>query len=432
MYLNTLGSLYVELNIKSIIIKLIIIMIIKKCRSCLSVDLESSLNLGNQALTGVFPKSKKENISKGNLSLVFCKKCSLLQLSENFSKIEMYGMNYGYMSSLNPSMVSHLRFKANKLQNFSKLENNDCVLDIGSNDGTFLGFFSKKLLRVGVDPTIKKFYTNYKNGIIGIPEFFSKDILYKYKIFNKPKLITSISMFYDLDDPLSFAKDIYESLDDDGLWHLEQSYLPTMIKNLSYDTICHEHLEYYSLKSIKYILDKADFKIIDIELNNVNGGSFSLIVAKKKSKKFEKSRFINWLLKKEDLFNFNKIQTVNNFATNVKKHKELFRDLVLNLKDMKKIVFGYGASTKGNVILQYCNLNSKHLSYMVDVNPYKRNRYTPGSRIKIISEKDFKSKKADYLIVFPWHFRDFIIDKEKFFLKRGGHLIFPLPEIEII
>ena len=331
-------------------------MIIKKCRSCSSVDLKSSLNLGNQTLTGVFPKSKQEKISKGNLSLVFCKHCSLLQLSENFNKTEMYGMNYGYMSSLNPSMVSHLKLKALKLQKFSKLEDNDCVIDIGSNDGTFLGFFSKKLLRVGVDPTIKKFYTNYKSGLIGIPDFFSKNTLHKYKIFNKPKLITSIAMFYDLEDPLSFAKDIYDILDDEGLWHLEQSYLPTMIKNVSYDTICHEHLEYYSLRSIKYILDKVDFKIVDIELNNVNGGSFSLTVAKKSSKKFEKSKFTNWFLKKEDFFNFNKIETINNFATNVEKHKRLFRDLILNLKDMKKIVFGYGASTKGNVMLQYCNL----------------------------------------------------------------------------
>jgi len=407
-------------------------MIIKKCRSCSSVDLKSSLNLGNQTLTGVFPKSKQEKISKGNLSLVFCKHCSLLQLSENFNKTEMYGMNYGYMSSLNPSMVSHLKLKALKLQKFSKLEDNDCVIDIGSNDGTFLGFFSKKLLRVGVDPTIKKFYTNYKSGLTGIPDFFSKNTLHKYKIFNKPKLITSIAMFYDLEDPLSFAKDIYDILDNEGLWHLEQSYLPTMIKNVSYDTICHEHLEYYSLRSIKYILDKVDFKIVDIELNNVNGGSFSLTVAKKSSKKFEKSKFTNWFLRKEDFFNFNKIETINNFATNVEKHKRLFRDLILNLKDMKKIVFGYGASTKGNVMLQYCNLNSKHLSYIVDVNPYKRNRYTPGSKIKIISEKDFKSKKADYLIVLPWHFRDFIINKEKKFLENGGHLIFPLPELEII
>lgn len=407
-------------------------MIVKKCRSCSSADLINSLNLGNQVLTGIFPKNQNEKISRGNLSLVFCKKCTLLQLSENFNKDEMYGMNYGYMSSLNPSMISHLRLKASKLQNFCKLENNDCIIDIGSNDGTFLSFFSQKLFKVGIDPTIKKFSKNYKKGMIGIPEFFSKKALYKYKIFKKPKLITSIAMFYDLEDPLSFAKDIYDILDNDGLWHLEQSYLPTMIKNISYDTICHEHLEYYSLRSIKYILDKVNFKIIDIELNNINGGSFSLTVTKKKNKKFDKSKLINWFLKREDYFNYNKIQTINNFSINVKKHKELFRNLILNLKDMKKVIFGYGASTKGNVILQYCNLNSKHLSYIVDVNPYKRNRYTPGSKIKIINEKDFRSKKAHYLVVLPWHFRDFIVNKENSFLKNGGHLIFPLPDIEII
>ena len=407
-------------------------MIISKCRSCCSSKLEGCLNLGKQTLTGVFPTNKNEKITSGNLSLVFCQNCKLLQLSENFNRKEMYGTNYGYKSSLNPTMVDHLRSKATKLQMIADLSNKDIVVDIGSNDGTFLSFFKKNYCLIGIDPTISKFKNGYKQNIIKISDFFSENTLEKYLFKKKAKLITSIAMFYDLEDPLSFAKEIYNSLDKDGLWHFEQSYMPNMIKNVSYDTICHEHLEYYSLKSVKYILDKTDFKIIDIQLNKVNGGSFALTVAKKKSKKFDKSKLINWLLKKEETFNFNDIKTIKSFSEEVHKHKKLFKDLILNLNDMGKKVIGYGASTKGNVILQFCNINNKLMPYIVDINPDKRNKYTPGTNIKIINDLDLKKKKFDYLVVLPWHFRDFIIEKEKNHLKKGRKLIFPLPDIEII
>jgi hypothetical protein len=405
---------------------------ISKCRSCGSNELEECLNLGKQTLTGVFPKSKKDKITSGNLGLVFCQNCKLLQLSENFNREEMYGTNYGYKSSLNPTMVDHLRSKATKLQMIADLKDKDIVVDIGSNDGTFLSFFKKNYYLIGIDPTISKFKNNYKKNIIKISDFFSENILKKYLVKKKAKLITSIAMFYDLEDPQSFAKEIYNSLDKDGLWHFEQSYMPNMIKNVSYDTICHEHLEYYSLKSVKYILDKADFKIIDIQLNKVNGGSFALTVAKRKSKKFDKSKLIDWLLKKEEIFNFNDIKTIRLFSEEVHKHKKLFKDLILNLNDMGKKIIGYGASTKGNVILQFCNIDNKLMPYIVDVNPDKRNKYTPGTNIKIINDFDLKKKKFDYLVVLPWHFRDFIIEKEKNYLKKGKKLIFPLPDIEII
>ena len=405
---------------------------ISKCRSCGSNELEECLNLGKQTLTGVFPKSKKEKITSGNLGLVFCQNCKLLQLSENFNREEMYGTNYGYKSSLNPTMVDHLRSKATKLQMIADLKDKDIVVDIGSNDGTFLSFFKKNYYLIGIDPTISKFKNNYKKNIIKISDFFSENILKKYLVKKKAKLITSIAMFYDLEDPQSFAKEIYNSLDKDGLWHFEQSYMPNMIKNVSYDTICHEHLEYYSLKSVKYILDKTDFKIIDIQLNKVNGGSFALTVAKRKSKKFDKSKLIDWLLKKEEIFNFNDIKTIRLFSEEVHKHKKLFKDLILNLNDMGKKIIGYGASTKGNVILQFCNIDNKLMPYIVDINPDKRNKYTPGTNIKIINDFDLKKKKFDYLVELPWHFRDFIIEKEKNYLKKGKKLIFPLPDIEII
>ena len=405
---------------------------INKCRSCGSNKLEKVLNLGNQKLTGIFPKSKIIKLSSGKLSLALCKICSLLQLENSFNHNEMYGDNYGYMSSLNQSMIDHLKNKSFKLKKKVKLNPDDLVIDIGSNDGTFLSFFEKNLTLIGIDPTVKKFKKNYRKDIKKISDFFSFEIIKKNFIKKKAKLITSIAMFYDLENPLQFVEDVYSSLDDEGIWHLEQSYMPSMIQNISYDTICHEHLEYYSLKSVKHILDRVGFKIIDIELNNINGGSFGLTVAKKKSSFAINTKLINWLLYKEDLFKFNDFSTIKNFALNAKRQKILLKDLLNNLLDMKKTVMGYGASTKGNVILQYCNITNKVIPLIGEVNPYKFNRYTPGTNIKIIPEKKLIKMRPDYLLVLPWHFKEFIIKKEMNYLNKGGHFIFPLPNIEII
>ncbi len=405
---------------------------IKKCRSCSSNSLKFLYSLGNQYLTGIFPSSSNEKIPKGELNMVICKKCKLLQLGNSFDVDVMYGDDYGYMSSLNPHMIRHLKIKSEKLKKISKLSKNDIVIDIGSNDGTTLGNFEKSNILIGVDPTIKKLKKFYRKDIIAIPEFFNKFVVSKYLEKKKAKIISTISMFYDLPSPIDFAKNVYECLRDDGIWHLEQSYMPSMIKNTSYDTICHEHLEYYSLETIKFIFDYVGFKIIDLEFNDINGGSFSITVAKKKSKFKEYSKIVNWLLEREKILDYNSASTHLNFYKNVKKHKKLLRDLISNLKDMKKKVIGYGASTKGNVILQYCNINKKDLNFIADVNKYKKNKYTPGSLIKITDEKSIKKYNPDYMLVLPWHFKNFILQKEKKYLNNGGKMIFPLPDIEIV
>jgi hypothetical protein len=404
---------------------------IKKCRSCNSGNLKPAFDIGVQKFTGVFLKTKNEKVPEGSLALVFCDNCNLLQLQNSFDPNIMYGSNYGYMSSLNQSMVNHLKVKAEKINRLINLNPGDIIIDIGSNDGTFLKFFSKKLKLIGVDPTIKKLKNYYRKDIIKVPNFFSKSNINKV-IDKKIKVVLSISMFYDLEDPVNFAQEIFETLDDNGIWHLEQSYMPLMLKNNSYDTICHEHLEYYSLKSIKYIFDKVGFKIIDLQFNDINGGSFAITVAKKKSKFKEASIVVDWLLKKEDLFKYNNLSSFKKFFIDIEKHKIIFRDLLLNLKDSKKKVIGYGASTKGNVILQYCNINQELIPYIAEVNKFKHGRYTPGSKIKIISEQQAKKMNPDYFIVFPWHFKNFIINKEKKFIKREKKIIFPLPDIEII
>jgi len=405
---------------------------INNCRSCLSKSIEYVSTLGTQCLTGIFPNSKSDNVPKGDLGIALCNNCSLLQLTNSFDANLMYGDNYGYLSSLNSHMVKHLKSKSDKLKKLSKLTTGDIVIDIGSNDGTSLRNYSDNFILIGIDPTIKKLKNFYRRDIITIPNFFSKDLLKKHLNKKKAKIITTISMFYDLPSPINFAKDVYDCLDDQGIWHLEQSYMPMMIKNTSYDTICHEHLEYYSLKSIKYIFDIVGFKIIDLEFNDINGGSFAITVSKKNSKHKENSKIIEWLLKKEDIYKYNSFLTHKNFFQNAEKHKKLFRELLLNLKDMKKKIIGYGASTKGNVILQYCGINSQTLDVIIDVNKDKHNKFTPGSKIKIVGESYIKKLKPDYMAVMPWHFKSFIMNKEKPFLNGGGKLIFPLPDIEIV
>ena len=403
------------------------------CRSCHSKKLQKAFNLGSQKLSGIFPKSaNQENIPQGSLAMIFCNNCKLLQLENSFDANIMYGKNYGYMSALNNSMIQHLYKKSLNLKKITNLVRGDLIIDIGSNDGTFLSFFSNKFNLIGVDPTIKKLGRLYRKDIKKFPYFFNKDLITN-NFDKKVKLVTSISMFYDLENPVKFVEDIYDILDENGLWHLEQSYMPMMLKNNSYDTICHEHLEYYSLKSIKYIFDKVGFKIIDLEFNEINGGSFALTLVKKSNKKFtEIKHLIDWLLKKEELFNYNSIKSFKNFFENIKKHKKIFKELLLNLKDMNKSVIGYGASTKGNIILQYCGIDSNLVPFIGEVNKYKYNKYTPGSKIKIISEKKARSLNPDYFLVLPWHFKNYIIRKERKFYKNRSKLIFPLPDIDII
>ena len=404
---------------------------IHNCRSCKSKKIIKVFSLGKQFLTGIFPENKNVKISNGFLSMVLCKNCKLLQLENSFKAEEMYGENYGYMSSLNKSMFDHLNQKVSKLKKKINLKPKDLIIDIGSNDGTFLSFFSKQFNLVGIDPTIKKFSKFYRRDIKKIPSFFNKKEINKITS-KKAKLITSIAMFYDLEDPIKFANDIYDLLSVHGVWHLELSYMPSMIKNVSYDTICHEHLEYYSLTSIKYIFDKVGFKIIDIEFNDINGGSFALTVAKKKSKIKESKMIVKWLLNKEKNLKINEIETFKEFYKKCLQQKYEINSLLKNLKRMNKKVYGYGASTKGNVILQFCNINRSKIRFIGEVNKYKYNKITPGSKIDIISEKKLRQLKPDYLLVLPWHFKNFILNKEKEYLKSGVKFIFPLPEIQIV
>ena len=406
---------------------------IKKSRVGEDDHLVPVLSLGNQALTGVFPKDASEPVTVGPLDLVWAPKSGLLQLRHSYDSAEMYGDNYGYRSGLNQSMVDHLTNKVRDLERMVKPGDGDVVLDIGSNDCTTLkAYESKGISRVGIDPTGKKFASYYPAEVKLVTDFFSADA-YRSAADKQAKIITSIAMFYDLDDPVAFARQIEQVLADDGVWHFEQSYMPSMLRMNSYDTICHEHLEYYSLGVVQKILSAAGLKIVDVIMNNINGGSFAVTATKLADKTRPVNRaVVDWLLQQEERMGINTPKPYREFEERVYRHREDLVRLVRSLVADGKTVLGYGASTKGNVVLQFCGFTADDIPAIAEVNPEKYGRVTPGTHIPIMSEADAKAMNPDYFLVLPWHFKDGILRREKEYLSSGGRFIFPFPEIEII
>jgi len=406
---------------------------ITKCRISGSPNLIPVLSLGVQELTGYFPASKDQYVTRGPLDLVWCPDSGLLQLMQSYNPTEMYGLNYGYRSGLNNSMIKHLSFKMKKLERFYQLKSGESVLDIGSNDATSLkAYATSGINRIGIDPTGTKFKEYYTDGIKLIPDFFSAELYRKNFGNKKAKIITSLAMFYDLDDPATFVRDIVEILAEDGVWHFEQSYMPSMLRTNSYDTICHEHVEYYSLAPVKALLEKSNLKILDVQMNSVNGGSFAVTATHQHSSLKSNLPVIDWLLDQEERMGLMTPRPFRHFEERVFEHRHNLIHLIRSLNADGKKIFGYGASTKGNVLMQFCGFTAEDIPYIAEVNPDKFGRYTPGNRIPIISEAEAKAMKPDYYLVLPWHFKSTILAREEEFLAKGGQMIFPMPEIEIV
>ena len=406
---------------------------ISRCRVSGSDHLVTVLNLGQQALTGVFPKNPSEKITRGPLELVWCPDSGLLQLKHSYDLSEMYGDNYGYRSGLNQSMVNHLTEKVHYLERLVSLNTGDVVVDIGSNDATTLkAYCTKNIRRVGIDPTGEKFASYYPAEIILLSDFFSAEAL--QSVEKKPaRIVTSIAMFYDLESPVNFARQVESILADDGIWHFEQSYMPSMLRLNSYDTICHEHLEYYSLDVVKKILEMSGLRLVDVVMNGVNGGSFAVTAAKVSNKSIYTNHVvINWLLGQEERMGLNTPRPYREFEERVFRHCDDLMRLIRVLKTDGKKILGYGASTKGNVLLQFCGLTGRDIPAIAEVNSEKFGCFTPGTNIPIISEEEARSMDPDYFLVLPWHFKDGILRREKKYLTSGGKMIFPFPEIEII
>jgi hypothetical protein len=406
---------------------------ITKCRSCASSSIQVVLEIGDQALSGVFRSNNVKDILSGPLTLISCDSCNLVQLANSYPLEDMYNVGYGYKSGLTLYMRQHLKDIIKFASGIVTPSSNDTILDIGSNDGTLLNSYDDKTLKlIGIDPVAAKYLDLYPKNSVVVTDFFTKENYFSVSNI-KSKIVTSVSMFYDLEDPVKFVKSISDVLHEEGVWVFEQSYLPAMLRYNSYDTICHEHIEYYSLAAIQNILDKANLTIIDASQNEVNGGSIRLAAAHKKSRLSSIiSPELTWLKSQEinhDIFSHNAFL---NFENNIIRHKNDLVNLLTLLKDSGKKVLGYGASTKGNVILQFCGIGSDLLPFIGDITPLKDGTYTPGSLIPIISMEKAKSMMPDYFLVLPWAFRNDILLREKELLSSGTKFIFPLPYVEII
>ena len=406
---------------------------LNNCRICKSNNLVNVIFLGEQYITSRFPLYGDFSTPKTSIILCRCKECGLIQLRETTNCEELYEYEYGYRSGISNTMRSHLKEYKEEICSVVKLEEGDVIVDIGSNDSTMLQYYSNKYRRIGIDPTGKQF-KQYYGDVELLPTYFTRDNFVNNFGELKCKMVSSISMFYDLPDPVQFAKDIHFVLDDNGIWTCEQSYIITMLKTNSIDTICHEHLEYYALHQIKEIADRAGFKIIDVKFNDCNGGSFRVYFAKKDSIWYkENTELVETILREEIKYGI--------MDTDCKVYADFMKECDLQVKYLKnfintvnangKKVYIYGASTKGNCLLQYADLGESYIKYAVERNMQKVGKMT-STGIEIISEETMRETPPDYLLVLPWHFKNEILEREQQFLDAGGQFIFPFPHFEIV
>ena len=405
-------------------------MFIKKCRSCNSKNLKDLFSLGKLSFTGKFAKNKNIDIPKAELGLKLCENCKLVQLSKNFNLKYLYGPDYGYRTGINKTMTDHVSKVVKNAIKITGLKKNDAVLDIASNDGTLLNFYPQNTLTFGIDPTITKFTREYKNINFKIPSFFDKKKI--IKIFNKKfKVITALSVFYDIENPNKFLREVNDLLDKNGIFILEQADLLSIIKLKMFDTICHEHLEYYSHKVIKNLLKKNGLEIFNFLKNDINGGSTQYYIKKINNQSYKVKKFkIFKLLNEESKYKLDKVQTYKKFIVEVNSIKKKLSQFIKKIKDKGETIHGYGASTKGNVLLQYFKIGNKHIDCIADRNPKKNGFFTPNTKIKIVNEKFSRLKRPNYYLVLPWHFKKEILSREKKQIKYSK-FIFPLPRLTV-
>ena len=405
---------------------------INKCRICSSKKLSKLFSLGKQSFTGKFPNSLNHKIAKDYINLILCNKCKLVQLDRNFNPNFLYGKDYGYRTGINSTMSNHVKLVAKEAIKISKPKQKDYILDIASNDGTLLNNYGKEFITVGIDPLVNKYKKFYKKAHHKISNFFSVKNLKKYNLDKKYKIITALSMFYDLKDPNSFIKDVKKILHNDGIFILEHADLLSILKYSLFDTICHEHLEYYSSKIIIKLMKKNKLRVFDIKNSKINGGSTRYFIAHNNSIFKTKTKKISKILKEEKKYKLEKKETFLEFFMQINLIKKKIMNLLNRIIKNKKTVHGYGASTKGNVLLQYFGITNQYLGYIAERNPLKYNKFTPGTYIKIISEKRSRKLKPDYYFVLPWHFKNEIVKRETKMRKLGTKLIFPLPKLKLI
>jgi SAM-dependent methyltransferase len=411
----------------------------KTCRICGSSALTKVIDLGDQHLQGSFVKHEKENppFRKIPTELVRCdptrdeKACGLLQMATSVPPIVLYSA-YWYRSGTNQTMRDHLREIAHEACRLLG-EGPRRVLDIGCNDGTLLRYYPATFEKFGVDPS--DVAQEIGSDITVVQETFPSYELKNLVGTKKFDIITSIAMFYDLENPVEFVKELKSILADDGLWIFEMSYMPSMLAMNSYDTICHEHLEYYSFAVLERLLGQCGMKVFKVETNNINGGSircYATHVTNFKFKSWENTKTVEKLRKEEFDLELDTDKPYRNFQDRINQHKQELSGLLKALKREGKSIHVYGASTKGNTILQWCGIDHTIIDCAADRNPEKDGAKTIGTDIPIVTEDKSRAMQPDYYLVLPWHFREEFLAREKKLLDLGVGFIFPLPTLQII
>ncbi len=408
------------------------------CRVCNSA-LEPILDLGDHYVSD-FPKPGDMPGSKAPLELCLCRRCHLLQLRHTVDPNDMY-RNYWYRSGTNQTMRNALADVANKAETLIHLQEEDTVLDIGCNDGTLLASYrTGGIIKVGIDPSNVAQDARKVADKVMI-DFFSADIYAKAMGSKRAKVVTSIAMFYDLEDPNRFVSDIKLVLEFNGLWIIQMSYLPLMLKTNEFGNICHEHLEYYSLQSLEYLLNLHGFEVVDVELNDINGGSLRAYIRNKGADPvvFGDETYRSLASERVKAMGENEIRLgltdkpiYEGFAMRVERIKQDTVGFISNAVAQGKSVYVYGASTKGNTVLQYFGLDHTLITAAAERNPDKWGRVTVGTNIPIISEADARAAKPDYFLVLPWHFLEEFMAREHDYLHAGGRFIVPFPYFTLI
>lgn len=397
----------------------------------------SILSLGDLYVSNFVDPTEPDGL-KTPLELVLCRKCHLLQLKHTVPPDALY-RNYWYFSGTNQTMRSALKNIANTAEKLAHLEKGDAVLDIGCNDGTLLASYeTNNIYRIGFDPAEN---LSTRSGAIAdklVTDFFNSTAWQRDPELSKhrPKIITSIAMFYDLEDPNAFVADVRKVIHPDGLWIVQMSYLPLMLKTNELGNICHEHLEYYSLYSFEHLLQRHGFEIVDVELNDVNGGSIRAYIRLKgaDSATFGDSTYRESALKRvralredEEKLSLDSLPPYTDFAFRIERIKNDVVGFIKEQASRGKTIYVYGASTKGNTVLQYYGLTGATITAAAERNAGKWGKVTVGSRIPIVSEDDARAAKPDFFLVLPWHFIDEFQARERDYLLGGGRFILPAP-----
>ena len=402
---------------------------ISECRSCKSKWLEKIISLGEMYLVDFLEGDEKP--AKYPLDLVLCKDCSLLQLGHTTPTSSLYTDRYGYRSGTNQTMRRHLSQIVQKVEGLVSLTPTDIVVDIGCNDGTLLkAYGASAFTKVGFDP-VKKFARDIDGTRIRfVGDYFTKE---RYKdIYDERKamVITAISMFYDLDEPNKFVSDVAMVLDDDGVFIVQQNYLASMLQNNAFDNIVHEHIEFYSLLSLENLLERHRLMVFDVKLNDLNGGSFRTYICHMGSR--EASEEVLDLREAEAKLGLQDVLVYRGFASRIEAIRDKLYNLIEGLVRDGKTVYLYGASTRGNTLLQYCGLDNRLITAASERNPEKWGKKFASVGVPMISEEQAREDNPDYCLVLPWFFREEFLKREVEYLKQGGKFIFPLPEVEVV